>query len=73
MLKDVDKWATRKLIYREFNITISNSDIIDKPTGFSIVTNGAIFTVFPPQGETPMDIAEDIVFQLREKYPELKL
>jgi len=29
--------------------------------------------VYPPVGNTALDIAKDVIFQLQEKYPELNL
>ena len=67
------KWAIRKLLNKHFNININDMNILLDSTGCSIFTDNQIFIVYPPVGNTALDIAKDVIFQLQEKYPELNL
>jgi len=67
------KWAIRKLLNKHFNININDMNILLDSTGCSVFTDNQIFIVCPPEGNTALDKAKDVIFQLQEKYPELNL
>ena len=67
------KWAIRKLLNKHFNININDMNISLSSTGCSIFKDNQIFVVFPPEGNSALNKAKDVIFQLQEKYPELNL
>ena len=72
-MKSVDTWTIRNRLKNKLGITVKAIDILDRPSGFSIFIDSKIFTVLPPEGDTQIELADDIIFQLKEKYPEVLL
>jgi len=67
------KCMIRTLLLDDLKIDTKAADVIKNSDGVTIFVNDKMFTVSPPAGTEPDEIAKNVISMLVNKYPELLL